>query len=40
MGGIDQVAHALGCENIDFRFIDSHEKKIGLPPTHDVIEVR
>ncbi len=40
MVGTDQVACALGCENNDFRFTNSCEKIIGLPPTHGVSEVR
>jgi hypothetical protein len=36
MVGTDQVACALGCENIDFKFTDSCEKTIGLPRPNGV----
>jgi hypothetical protein len=36
---IKWVVYALGCESTTFRFIGSHDKKIGSPPSYGVIVV-
>jgi hypothetical protein len=36
---INWVVYALGCESTTFRFIGSHEKKFGSPPTYGVVVV-